>query len=293
MKPRRPTRLVVFLVTTFAISWSCWWTLAALASSGAASLVLPGSIPTLTADQRLFVRLFIIGGWGPTIAAYLAILATPGEGRVREFHSRLFKWRVGVRWYLAALGVPVALGVSVVLVVQAIRPSVLGGLAILPWYRAFLWFPIMIVGGGNEELGWRGIAQHALEQRASRVIAAQVVGLIWGVWHLPLWSVPGAPQSETSFSIFLVDIVRMSLILAWLYGSTQSILMCVFFHAAVNAMSQLGFPEPHELGGVLGAAIALLELIAGLGLVLATKSGEPCRSPKHLRVHRRDILPGL
>src|SRR5262245_38131089 len=103
MKPRRPTRLIVFLITTFGISWACWWTLAALTSSGAASLALPGAPTALTAGQRLFLRLFIIGGWGPTIAAYVAILATPGEGRLREFHARLFKWRVGVRWYLAAL----------------------------------------------------------------------------------------------------------------------------------------------------------------------------------------------
>jgi len=277
MTPLRQTRLVVFLLTTFGISWASWWTLASLVSSGSASPAVPGAPTALTAGQRLFVRLFVVGGFGPTIAAYVAILATPGEGRLREFHARMFKWRVGVRWYLAALGVPLALAVGVVLVAQAIRPGVLGGLAISPWYRAFLLFPLIAVGGGgNEELGWRGIAQPALEQRTSRVTAPLVVGLIWGLWERPLFSVPaGVPLAQTSFSIYVVDTVGLSLILAWIYGATQSILMCVLFHAAVNTMSVMGLPTPHELGGATGATTALLEVMVGLGLILSTKSGEP------------------
>jgi len=216
----------------------------------------------------------LIGGLAPTIATYVAVAATPGEGRIREFHSRLFKWRVGVRSYLAALGVPLAFGVGVVLVAQALRPGVVRGLSILPWDRAFLWFPIMVVGGGLEELGWRGVAQPALEHRTSRVIAALIVGLIWGIWHLPVFSA-GLPNSDVSFAIFVVSTIGLSLILAWLYGETRSILLCILFQAALNTTAAMGFPTPMGIHGAAGPITALLEVMVGLVLVLATKSGEP------------------
>lgn len=60
----------------------------------------------------------------------------------------------------------------------------------------------MIVGGGLEEPGWRGVAQPELERRWSRWRAATVVGVIWALWHLPLFHIPGVGQYGDSFPLF-------------------------------------------------------------------------------------------
>src|SRR5262249_48113575 len=146
----------------------------------------------------------------------------------------------------------------------------LSGLTIAPWYLAFVWLAVGVPLGGLEELGWRGVVQPAMEQRTSRGAAALVVGLIWGIWHLPLFSA-GMPDSRLSFPIFVVSTIGLSLILAWLYGETQSILLCVLFHAALNTTAAMGFPPLMAIDGAIGMATALLEVIAGLGLVLAMR----------------------
>ena len=50
-----------------------------------------------------------------------------------------------------------------------------------------------LIYGGNEEVGWRGTMQPLLERAVPFPGAAVVTGLVWAVWHLPLWFVEGPP----------------------------------------------------------------------------------------------------
>ena len=45
---------------------------------------------------------------GPLLAALTVIAISQGRAGLRELGSRLIRWRVGWRWYLVALGVPLA-----------------------------------------------------------------------------------------------------------------------------------------------------------------------------------------
>lgn len=42
-----------------------------------------------------------------------------------------------------------------------------------------------ITGSTFEELGWRGIALPALQKCYSALISSLILGLAWGIWHLP------------------------------------------------------------------------------------------------------------
>jgi membrane protease YdiL (CAAX protease family) len=46
---------------------------------------------------------------------------------------------------------------------------------------------MMFLGGGQEEIGWRGFALDRLLSRHNDFIASLILGTIWGLWHLPLW----------------------------------------------------------------------------------------------------------
>src|SRR4051794_12512981 len=51
--------------------------------------------------------------FGSIIAALIVASITRGLAGLKDFVSRCLRWRVGLRWYAAALLVPVAIGLAV------------------------------------------------------------------------------------------------------------------------------------------------------------------------------------
>jgi membrane protease YdiL (CAAX protease family) len=250
-------RLSIYFAVTFAVTWSSW-----------GILVLLARAHRVVFGQTLFMLFYALGGLGPTIAAYVAVLATNRQSPIAEFHARLLRWRVAGRWYLLAVGIPVALALVSLGVVVLLHPGTASPFAAKPWYMFIPLFFFMIFGGGLEELGWRGVAQpeiDEIERSVAPVVAAVLVGLAWSLWHLPLFSLPGVSQHGTSFSVFVIQTVGEALLLAWLYSHTRSILLCIAFHASVNAIWALGLGNPSTratlvlfnacLGAVVGGAL--------------------------------------
>ncbi|MDR2041964.1 MAG: CPBP family intramembrane metalloprotease [Tannerella sp.] len=97
--------------------------------------------------------------------------------------------------------------------------------------------PIMLsgilIGAIAEEIGWRGFLQPTLEKKYTILIAAIIVGAIWGLWHI------GHYKNGLLFmSGFLLFSVSASIIIAWLLRGTQfNIIIAAVFHIAIN----LGF----------------------------------------------------
>lgn len=104
-----------------------------------------------------------------------------------------------------------------------------------PTYFLLL-FPLMILGGGLEEVGWRGYLQPLLEKKFSFVLTSLFIGIIWGLWHLPLWFVQSANQSDMNFLSFFVYCISFSFILGLLYQITRSTIACVLLHAWGNTL---------------------------------------------------------
>jgi hypothetical protein len=69
----------------------------------------------------------------------------------------------------------------------------------------------------------------------SPLSAGLVLGVIWGVWHLPAFLLSGTPQSGWSFADFFVGTIALSLIATALFNaSSGSILLPALFHLQVN-----------------------------------------------------------
>jgi membrane protease YdiL (CAAX protease family) len=252
-------RLTIFLAVSFLVTWTCWGVLVPLARAR-----------TMVYGQLPFMFLYMLGGLGPTIAAYIAVLATRAQSPLGEFHSRLFRWRVAGWWYVIAAALPAALALASVGVAILVDPDFPRGLSVRPWYMLVPLFFVMVGGGGLEELGWRGIAQPEMERCLRRPTAAVLVGLIWSLWHLPLFVLPGVGQYGTNFPVFAIGLVGGALILAWLYGRTESILLCILFHAGWNAIAALGLAIPSDQR-LLAVLDACLRVVVG-ALLLAVGS---------------------
>jgi membrane protease YdiL (CAAX protease family) len=254
-------RLKIFLAVSFLVSWTSWGILALLARAGMVAYGRPG-----------FMLPYMLGGLGPTFAAYAAVLATPAQGPLGEFHSRLLRWRFSAWWYALALLLPVALGLAAVRAAALVDPGFPRGLTIRPWYMIVPLFFTMVAGGGLEELGWRGVAQPEVERNLRRPAAAVLVGLIWALWHLPLFALPGVGQYGANFPVFTMGIVGGAMILAWLYDRTKSILLCILFHAGWNAVAAFGLATqsdrslPAVLDACLRVAVGALLVTVGPAL---------------------------
>ncbi len=168
--------------------------------------------------------------FGPALAAIIVVAVADGRAGLRDLLGRVARWRVGARWYAAALALPAvlalaALGLHVVLGGQG--SFELGGLSVLN-FAVF----VLIVG---EELGWRGYALPRLLDQRSALTASLILGVLWSAWHLPTFFVRGAPQHGLPFSAFVLLTVAHSVVFTWVYLHARgSVLIAILLHGAIN-----------------------------------------------------------
>ena len=73
-------------------------------------------------------------------------------------------------------------------VFQAFLMCLIGGYEkAAPLYMQILAFLIMLIGGGMEEAGWRYITFPELDKKFGFAVSAAITGVIWAIWHLPLF----------------------------------------------------------------------------------------------------------
>lgn len=215
--------LVSFFVLAISLSWVCWL-LSFLTGSGV---------------------FFFLGGLGPAAAA--AIVARE-QGTLQDWWARVVRWRVSPWFYLFAFGAPVVLYMLPNLLAVATGDALDWSLTVerLPAY-AGTWVAALLMGG-LEEPGWRGFALPRLQERFSPVQATLVLGLLWGLWHVPV------------IPLNVVVAVPLAFVYTWLYNRTRSALLCILLHASVT-------PAQEHL--LLVPDTAAVELTIGVGLIAA------------------------
>ncbi len=212
--------------------------------------------------------LFIIGGLGPTVSAFISIAIAKGDTGFKEYNKRLFKWRLNVFWFIIPFVITFGIAWASFglnkLMIKGFNPS------LQPWFMVFPLFMFMIIGGGLEELGWRGIALPELENKFTPLISSLILSVIWFLWHLPLFFIKGTNQYGCILLIFYLGVLGNTFILTWIYNKTESLLICIAFHASSNIVAAMGLTailvRPAEI--TIGMTNTLLIVIVGLMLLL-------------------------
>jgi len=219
---------VAFFLLTFAVSWSCYI---------AAAAVVRGSLPS--GQPAIAIVLIYAGTFTPALVALTVTAAAGGRDGVGALLERMLRWDVDTRWYAFAVGYMAAVKAA-----AAIGQRIVAGTwpraGELPW---FLLIPAVLVSTpvqAGEELGWRGLAFPRLAARFGFAAASILLGIIWAVWHLPLFFIPGVDLYRQSFWAFLFAVTPLSVAMAWLYLRTGgNVLLTMLMHSAVNQTTLL------------------------------------------------------
>ena len=148
------------------------------------------------------------------------------------FLSRLLVWRGSAGW---------AAFILLVLPAVFVAGSLIKGgpvLAPLPPEGAMPVLAILVMMlflGPIEEFGWRGVMQPLLQRHVAPIWAGAIIGVIWGIWHLPAFFLSGTPQSGWGFMPFFVGSVCLSVILTPMFNASGgSILLAVLYYFQAN-----------------------------------------------------------
>ena len=234
-----------FFLLTFAYSWVIW-----------IPSVLDGigiKLPFSVAGYSTVV--VIIGAFAPLMAAITLVVREEGWKGVREFFGQALDFHIKPVYLVLALALPLLIHLIAHYLALAVGLDVAKTLfptdiSLAPIVLAIPYFILMLVlGGGQEEFGWRGYAQEPLQEKIGVIPASLVIGLIWGIWHLPLWFMAGDLHSAYSFLAFVMMTSSISIIYAWLYNSSgKKLIVVIFFHAMNNTAAPL-LPFLHGIEG--------------------------------------------
>lgn len=239
--------LIPFLALAFGLAWGLFLVL----------LAIPDTVDAIFGPMSASNPLFILAVYSPAIAAFLVLVIYGGVGAIGPFARRLLKWRIPPAWLLfVLLGIPATAVIGAALKGgPLIAPLPEGGASALAGVLLF-----MLLLGPVEEFGWRGIALPILQRHMAPVWAGVVLGLIWGIWHLPAFLASGTPQSGWSFTPFLAGAVAVSVILTAVFNATRgSLLWAALFHFQLNnPISPDGQPWDMALFGLAAIVVVIL-----------------------------------
>jgi hypothetical protein len=234
---RRDRRSIgLYLIVAFVMAWSLWL-VALLITRHALSLPL---VPVL-----------MVGSFGPFVGALVVSLVEGGPRQALRFFTRGFDPRMGWTVFLVSFFLMPVLAVVIEFVHAGLAhqaPHFTMTLAELPLSYLFLF----VLGGTlAEEYGW-SLLSDKLDGVLPLKAATLVLGIIWALWHLPLFFIvaPGMIQGYTPFHIFLVATVAMRFLFAWAYHrGGNNILSNMLFHTASNlAYSIIALaPSPEDM----------------------------------------------
>jgi uncharacterized protein len=243
--------LIVFFFLAFLFPWLVWGTTIAQ-SRGILSFHIPQPLA------------FWIG---LNLATYLTAMLTGGLPAIKDLLNRIIRWRVHLGWYLVALtltGVFSLVSIGIYLITGGTHQiGVLLSLKnLLPSLLFQIFFFLL-----TEETAWRGFALPRLQAKYSALTASLILGVLWGLWHIPLAFIPGSFQSTIPFVGFILSTVAMSIITTWLFNHTNgSVLIAAIFHGATDAT--IAYTNVMTGNLSLFWIFIIVQCVAAIGIIL-------------------------
>ncbi len=230
----------IYLISTFLFSW-IFWIPAVLENFG---------IITYSSDelsQAIYFITLIIGAFGPAFGAFIAL--RNDKQSFKEHLKKIFSKKGITKWGLY-------------LIIILIIPLMINGFALLigmifnleippfplpsdPSYLPYLiYVPYLLftafLGGGQEEIGWRGYLQGELLKKYSPEKVSLIIGFFWGLWHIPVWFMIWDNHYFTPYIGFILMTMSISFVYSYIYEKSEgNLLIMMLFHGSSNAAHAL------------------------------------------------------
>ncbi|MBN1935393.1 MAG: CPBP family intramembrane metalloprotease [Anaerolineae bacterium] len=218
--------LALFFVISFVFTWPLIAVIIVATPPGTAPTDMP---------PFLFV-LALLAGFSPSAAGFVATRISEGKGSVRALLGRLGQWRVSMGWYAVALLVPPFVSAATLVFYAALgRPAGMGDIA----GRIAIGLIWPIFSSLGEEFGWRGFALPRLAEKHNALVSGLIIGIVWGMWHLPMDYIGMCQYGALFIPIFIIVgpvlMTAQSILMTWVYNNTGgSLLLMVLFHASIT-----------------------------------------------------------
>ena len=218
-KHRQNTSLAgSFLVITFGLLVLSW------GSSALLSQTLDWEV-----NHPLIRVLYVVGGFSPTVASYLVLRERECVSSFRAWLKQVFDIKHSLFTYAC-----VAIFVAVYYVIGCmVNGFELGA----PVFMLLVIVPMMLFGGGNEEVGWRMILQPELEKKFSFHPAVWITAIIWWIWHVPLFFIKGTVNVSIDYFLFGIMCLSLSYALATVRRISKGVFPCILTHCLINGLS--------------------------------------------------------
>jgi uncharacterized protein len=269
--------VLTYYALVFAISWG-----------GVLIVVGPTGFPGTSAQvERLMPSVILVFLIGPALGGPVLTGLTYGRAGLREFLSRLLKWRVAARWYAVALLTAPLLMMAVLLALSLFSREFVPGIFTSNDRATLLLVGIATAVGAGffEELGWTGFVIPELKRHYRVISTGLIVGGLWGAWHLLVyvWT-SGTVSGALSLAGYLLDaflfLTLFRVLMVWVYDRTGSLLVAMFMHGSLTASAWILMPP-----GIAGVPLLTFDLVwvAALCVVIAAiavvTNRRPSRQP--------------
>ncbi|MDF2587624.1 MAG: Abortive infection protein [Anaerocolumna sp.] len=168
----------------------------------------------------------------PAIASYIILKKNNKIVDIKDWLKTVFYVKNAISLYLFVIA-GLALYFFIHLVVSGRTEMV------LPFYMFFLALPSNLIIGGLEEAGWMYILQPGLDKKFGYVLSSVSFGIIWTLWHIPLFFIPGTSHYEghIDFGMFAVQLIAFRFFYGAIYkiSGNGCVFLCVLCHTMFNA----------------------------------------------------------
>src|SRR5215472_6475424 len=206
-----------YFVLVYALSWACW---------------IPLALAKASASSVPFLVVATVGNAMPGLLGIALTALVSGTTGLAELFGRLGRVRQPLTWYAAALLLVPALQLA-----AAGIPALLGAATITVAFSSFTVLQ-SAASGLDEELGWRGFALPRMQARRPAFTASLLLGVLWGLWHLPLMIARGLPVTIAGLVqlvFFILLVTAWAVLFTWVYNNTNgSLFLMVLMHTVLD-----------------------------------------------------------
>ncbi|MBT6306179.1 MAG: CPBP family intramembrane metalloprotease [Rhodospirillaceae bacterium] len=231
-----------FFILIFAVTWTFWF-------------AAPYLGDPINSDP-IFLMFMLAGLFTPFTTALCLIFTSKNDALKSTFSNKLFNIKL-IKWKTIPLFLilfPASIIISVLIstlfgysfdqftIADEFSFSI-GGIPTLL---------VLLLAACFEELGWRGYAVESLNNKFNYFEATAIFGVLWSLWHLPMFFIPESYQAELlqeDFILvinFFVSIIPLAFIISWFCKKNSgSILGAILIHSIVNLSQEFFLVSPY------------------------------------------------